>query len=391
MDCSSGSKADVYRPLISTNAVRVASSQDDVKHSSATCASREGGRHAACMPRCQAILSSRRCKVLFGVLVATFLLVATILIPHMLPSRRSPSASSSTPSAISLVNQQKEEWIWDWLFSTATTVNRQVPLPAITLTVGPSFVHVYQGKNRTCTIVHSASNSGTQDCWVMDNSTDDVPECGLWGLYRCYKRKTFEMFTHPHWHRMQTYLASEACSGGVRATGWSLGGTVASVFAACANNAPGNSSFGHINIDGVSVLLPRVHNLVIFGANKITAKRQAENGLAADGVFPGYQFWTERSTSSDLNEFEVDMCQWTPHPDDGFHPKIRRIRVRQLTPSFGFLSRPPFEITLFPPSSNEIASSDKLVLDYGRTGRCGTDIHLSYGFFISAATEAKWA
>eukprot|EP00929_Paragymnodinium_shiwhaense_P102268 TRINITY_DN65460_c0_g1_i1.p2 TRINITY_DN65460_c0_g1~~TRINITY_DN65460_c0_g1_i1.p2 ORF type:complete len:520 (-),score=115.96 TRINITY_DN65460_c0_g1_i1:85-1644(-) len=168
---------------------------------------------------------------------------------------------------------------------------------------------------RSCTGRCAIAFTGTKNIW--DVATDlkiwrmDLPECGIESVHSGFARKTRLILAHLRKDQeFVDYLRSDNCEAGVASVGFSLGGALATLLAACANDAEkehGNASH-----------LFKVDFLYTFGTPKISSV-QITNPLSRNGCFHGVRFWT-KSTST-----------WDPVPSLPnslyMHPRVASVRL----------------------------------------------------------------
>jgi len=112
-------------------------------------------------------------------------------------------------------------------------------------------------------------------------------------------------------NRFLPLLTGSQCKNGVSVVGHSLGGGVASVFSACANNPAKPYGFN-------------VSKLWTFGAPAVSRPDVLHNGLATDKCFKGGRFWNQ-------DRLFIDPIPGLSRGLNFFHPRIGATRVREKT------------------------------------------------------------
>lgn len=148
--------------------------------------------------------------------------------------------------------------------------------------------------------------------WLNDFDLAKTDFCGFTNVHRGAARELEGMLGHSGWKdSVAPYLSGPQCSGGVTVIGHSLGGAMASLLAACANN--GSRPLGFT-----------AKALYTFGAFAVSEERLI-NKESADGCFAGARLYTQDAVSVD------PAAQYAQN--FGFrHPQVSAVRLGE--PSF---------------------------------------------------------
>lgn len=158
--------------------------------------------------------------------------------------------------------------------------------------------------------------AGTDHAMDMQDNFDGrvTYACGFDGIHQGYWGEVSDLLNSCEFHQdFLPTLQSETCSGGVHIVGHSLGGGVASVLAACANNPARPYGF-------------EVECLWTFGAPGVS-KTPLVNSLSSSGCFKGGRFWNQDSLS-------MDPIPGLSRGLNFVHPRLKATRLDEKASEF---------------------------------------------------------
>jgi len=193
---------------------------------------------------------------------------------------------------------------------------------------------VYQNGNQ-CTLAFTGSETLQHGSMVRDWVTNawafSKSRCGN-EIHSGFYNEVWRSTVTWNWNnKMQPFLASDACSGGIYVVGHSLGGAAASVFTSCVNQ----------DKKWLSGKGFKVKEVYTIGAPAVSKKPLRQ----ADGCLKGLRIYNEDKNNYDLVPF---LAQWAGM----VHPNLKAMIVTKK-------SETVVEETEFDCNSKEAVSGDK--------------------------------
>lgn len=213
---------------------------------------------------------------------AAFLLLLTALI-------RLAGAVPANGAGEGMSEEEQMAWLASGVYSFRTTIagwtlaaHAQL-ISRWTKETDNFALYRYENGNQ-CAIAVAGTNSASD---MLDNFDGVVTQgCGFSDVHSGYMSEVDDLLVSCEFQDdFLPILNSSNCRGGIHITGHSLGGGVASVLAACANNRA--KPYGFI-----------VDKLWTFGAPGVS-KKPLTNSLAGNGCFQGGRFWNQDALTMD--------------------------------------------------------------------------------------------
>eukprot|EP00747_Dinoflagellata_sp_TGD_P183203 gnl/TRDRNA2_/TRDRNA2_37925_c0_seq1.p1 gnl/TRDRNA2_/TRDRNA2_37925_c0~~gnl/TRDRNA2_/TRDRNA2_37925_c0_seq1.p1 ORF type:complete len:350 (+),score=55.22 gnl/TRDRNA2_/TRDRNA2_37925_c0_seq1:80-1129(+) len=157
--------------------------------------------------------------------------------------------------------------------------------------------------------------------WINVNK---VSFCGM-RVGNHYVEAAKRVFNLPEWKNFAKELGGSACSKGVTVGGYSLGGSLAQILAACANSG---------NLDALQpkgVHKFKVDKLYTFGSPAISSE-PARNALRADGCFGGERVFFGSKLKFDFATMAIGLM--------GVHPRQATIQITERNRSWVQIKHP---------------------------------------------------
>mmetsp|Transcript_58022 Transcript_58022/g.130782 ORF Transcript_58022/g.130782 Transcript_58022/m.130782 type:complete len:737 (+) Transcript_58022:22-2232(+) len=226
------------------------------------------------------------------------------------PASSTPSTGVSTGMSI----QEQMAWLANGVYKLRTPVagwklQTYVQLYSKLAKEKDNFALYWFESGKECALSIAGTDSAAD---MMDNFDGlAIDACGHKNVHSGYVGEVDDLLSSCEFHNdFLPFLQSSNCSNGIHIVGHSLGGGVASVLAACANNPAVPYGF-------------RVDKLWTFGAPGV-AKDPLTNSLAADGCFNGGRFWNQDFVT-------IDPIPGLSRGLNFVHPRIESTRMKQIT------------------------------------------------------------
>lgn len=213
-------------------------------------------------------------------------------------------------AATGMSEQEQMAWLANAVYKFRTPIAgwelaEQLQLQSCAAGETDNFAIYRHAAANECVLAIAGTDSATD---MLDNFDGRaVADCGFPDIHSGYMSEVNDLLKACHFQtNFVPLLNSSNCSGGITVTGHSLGGGVASVFAACANNPAKPFTF-HVN------------KLWTFGAPAVSS-HPLHNGIATDGCFAGGRIWNQDTLT-------IDPIPGLSRGLNFFHPRLEATRL----------------------------------------------------------------